>query len=72
MSSENKKNAYLSSHLGTFFTRLIELGMVPKKFCRLRIFFDIQFKITSKIFLPNVKVPSERFFYKVFESGRTF
>ena len=37
-------------------------GMVQKKFCRLKFFFDIQFKNTSSLIFFSVKVPSERFF----------
>ena len=47
-------------------------GLVQKKICRLRIFFDIQFKNTFNLILLSFKVPSERFFHKNFKTGLTF
>ena len=46
--------------------------MVQNYFCVLRNFFDIQFENTSNLILLSFKVPSERFFYKVFKTGLTF
>ena len=47
-------------------------GMVAIFFLRFENFFLIQFKNTSNLILLSFKVPSERFFHKVFRTGLTF
>ena len=43
-----------------------------KYFLEFRIFFDIQLKNTFNLILLSFKVPSERFYLKVFITGLTF
>ena len=45
---------------------------MQKKICCLRNCFDNQFKNASNLTLLSFKVPSERFFHKVFKTGVTF
>ena len=44
-------------------------GHGAKFFLRFENFFDIQFKNTSNLMLLSFKVPTERFFHKVFKTG---